>query len=249
MTRGNGAGRSTSLVAHAIGTLLGLVLLLSATLAAQMTDTPSESVIRVANTDGAVLNLRSDPTSSASVVSELVEGDLLIVTGPARTADDARWLPVKGPGGASGWVAAQYTALVSAPAPPTVAVATVAPSPEPIVAEAPRAESASIVSVPAERGPPVDIESKLKYPEARTREQEITIWVTRNGTPVPGAIVYIKAEDGDDEVDRVLEPTDADGRTRRVFSVKKDKGTVYLTISAVAPDGGEGNTATSFFRR
>ena len=66
---------------------------------------------------------------------------------------------------------------------------------------------------------------------------------------MPGAIVSMRAEDGDDEIDRVLDPTDDEGRTRRVFSVKKDKGTVYLTISAVAPDGGEGGASTSFFRR
>jgi hypothetical protein len=95
----------------------------------------------------------------------------------------------------------------------------------------------------------VQIETKLKYPEAKGRHQEITIWVTRDGVPISGAIVTIFTEDDEDEPMRVLEPTNADGRTRREFAIGKVKGSIELVVSAVAPDGGSGRTTASYFRR
>jgi len=239
-----------SIVVLARGGAAAAVLLIAAVavavtlVAAQALDPPPGSVVRVANTDGSALNLRAGPSTGDEVVAQLSEGDLLTVTAAGRTIADTRWLPIRAGDGPSGWVSSQFTAVVSTPVPPTPA-----PSPVALAAEPPR-ES---VTVPPTATPvpalPVEIEARLKYPEARQREQEVTIWVTRNGAPVPGAIVYIKSDSGDDEVDRILEPTDEEGRTRRVFSVKKDKGTVYLTITAIAPDGGEGSMTTSYFRR
>jgi Bacterial SH3 domain len=220
------------------------MLMFAATLVeAQTSDPPPDSVVRVANTDGSSLNLRAGPSADETVVARLAEGDVLTVTGPSKAVGNTRWLPVRATGGKSGWVSAQYTALVSAPTP--------TPSPSPMAAtlEAPRAETQPMQSVAVVPALPLDVDARLKYPEARTREQELIVYVTRGGAPVPGAIVTVRSDDGDDEIDRTLDPTDEEGRARRVFSVRREKGTVYLSIKAVAPDGGEGTTGTSFFRR
>jgi hypothetical protein len=110
-------------------------------------------------------------------------------------------------------------------------------------------QDATTVSAALPPGRPLEIETKLKYPEAKGRHQEITIWVTRDGVPIPGAIVTIFTEDDKDEPMRVLEPTNLDGRTRREFAIGREKGAIELVVSAVAPDGGEGRTIASYFRR
>jgi uncharacterized protein YraI len=220
-----------------------LVALVANLVGAQALDPPPGSVLRVANTDGSTLNLWAGPSTDEAVAAELSEGDLLTVTGAGRTAGDVRWLPVRTAGGQAGWVSAQYAAVVSTPTPPTPT-----PMSSPVVladtAQEPVAVAPTATPVPS----PLEVEARLKYPDSRQREQEVTIWVTRGGAPVSGAIVYMTLDSGDDEINRVLDPTDEEGRTRRVFSSKKDKGTINLTISAVAPDGGEGKTTASYFR-
>jgi hypothetical protein len=99
-------------------------------------------------------------------------------------------------------------------------------------------------------GRPLEIEAKVKFPEAKSRYQEVTIWVTRAGVPISGALVTISIADDEDEPLRVLEPTNEDGRTRREFSIgKEEKGSIEVIVSAVAPDGGEGRTSITYFRR
>lgn len=94
------------------------------------------------------------------------------------------------------------------------------------------------------------IEARLKYPETRTRVQELTVWVSRDGVPVPNAVVTVIVEDEPDEPIRVLDPTNANGRTIREFTIGHDKkGTIGLTIQAIAPDGSTGRTSTTYFRR
>ena len=135
-----------------------------------------------------------------------------------------------------------------APPPPPIAEApppTPPPSPAPLTSSVQTATEAT----PQALGRPLEVETKLKYPEARGRHQEITIWVTRDGVPVPGATVTIFTEDDEDEPLRVLEPTNADGRTRREFAIGKEKGSIELLVSAIAPDGGKGRTVASYFRR
>jgi hypothetical protein len=48
---------------------------------------------------------------------------------------------------------------------------------------------------------------------------------------------------------KTLEPTDDEGRTFRDFTLGRNKGTVSMVISAVAPDGGKGQTEASYFVR
>ena len=159
------------------------------------------------------------------------------------------------------------TAILAPPAlPPTATVPPAAPPPAPttanaqpaLAAEAPSQAARSSAApapgfaaqeTPAPPGRPLDVEAKVKFPEAKGRHQEVTIWVTRAGVPVSGALVTISIEDDEDEPLRVLEPTNEEGRTRREFSIGKEKGSIEVIVAALAPDGGEGRTSVTYFRR
>jgi hypothetical protein len=151
----------------------------------------------------------------------------------------------------------QAPAVADAPPAPAIASSPVtmeasAPAPPPASASASASTSttvATIGSVPRSPGRPLEIETRLKYPEAKTRHQEITVLVTRDGMPVPGVLVTIFTGDDEDEPTRVLKPTNVDGRTRREFSIGREKGSIELIVSAVAPDGGVGMTTAKYFRR
>jgi uncharacterized protein YraI len=201
--------------------------------------------VRVANTDGQSLNLRAGPSTDQPIVTKVASGETLTVTGPASVLGSTRWLPVRTAGGQSGWVSASYVIVVGTPT----------PTPTRVVEGAPTLTLASASPTPSERrdgekGRPVEVEAKLKFPEVKGREQEITVWVTRNGAPVPGALVTLETSDGDDEEHfRQLDPTNNEGWTRREFDVRHEKGTVELQVEAVAPDGGEGRAVVTYFRR
>lgn len=159
------------------------------------------------------------------------------------------------------------TAILAPPvAPPTATVPPAATPPAPTTtssqpssaAEAPSQAARSPAApssdfgeqeTPRVVGRPLEVEAKVKFPEAKGRHQEVTIWVTRAGVPISGALVTISIEDDEDEPLRVLEPTNEDGRTRREFSIGKEKGSIELIVAAVAPDGGEGRTSVTYFRR
>ena len=144
--------------------------------------------------------------------------------------------------------------VVEATAPPPQAQLAPPPPPPvaPVAMEATARDSSAretTAQASSQSGRPLEVETKLKYPEARGRHQEITIWVTRDGVPVQGATVTIFTEDDEDEPLRVLEPTNVDGRTRREFAIGKEKGSIELVVSAVAPDGGKGRAVATYFRR
>jgi uncharacterized protein YraI len=231
--------------------VLTAVLVLTPPLALAQLDGPAVgSVVRVANTDGQRLNVRAGPAADQPVVARVPAGETLTVTGLAQTAGMTLWVPVRTVTGQNGWVSAAYVVvLVSGP---------VVGTPPADVTPASGAESAR--ESPSERvnmsqrdnqqGAAVEVEAKLKFPEVKGREQEITVWVTRDGRPVIGAIVTLESSDGDEgERFRQLDPTDEEGRARRSFDVRHEKGTVELQVEAVAPDGGEGRTIVSYFKR
>jgi uncharacterized protein YraI len=214
---------------------------------AQRDGPPVGSVVMVANTDGQRLNLRAGPAADQPIVTRLPAGEVLTVTAAGRTVGATLWVPVKTGAGQTGWVSAEYVVLLSAPAPPTVAEVS-PPAPAGSVAEV--TEAASLSQRSQEKGGALEVEAKLKFPEVKGRDQEITVWVTRDGAPVPGATVTLESSDGDEgERFRQLDPTNDEGRTRRVFDVRQEKGTVEIQVEAVAPDGGEGRTIVSYFRR
>ncbi|MCC6174298.1 MAG: SH3 domain-containing protein [Chloroflexi bacterium] len=218
---------------------------------AQSVDPPIGSTVRVANTDGAGLNLRTGPGTSQAVVTRVDEGSTLQVTGASRQVEGVRWLEVKAAGGEKGWVSSEYVAVVSTPTPRPTAT----PKPQP--SEETASTDSSIVSVPtpepaATPGPPVELEVKIKYPETSGRDQEVTVYATRHGQPVPGVVVMMTTDDGEDRDEplvRELDPTNEEGRTRRSFTIRDESGTVTLHFEAVAPDGGKGRAEATYFRR
>jgi Bacterial SH3 domain len=85
--------------------------------AAQANQQGSGTRVRVANTDGQRLRLRAEPSTSARIVTHFQPGTVLEVIGPDRQAEGRTWKNVRGPGNATGWVAGDYTAAVTASAP------------------------------------------------------------------------------------------------------------------------------------
>jgi hypothetical protein len=147
-------------------------------------------------------------------------------------------------------VAAEFVVLVSSPVPAPPAVAGTTPPTTTAGSETGPTERTNLRQREEAKGRAVDVEAKLKFPEVNGREQEITVWVTRDGAPVVGAIVTLESSDGDEgERFRQLDPTNEEGRTRRSFDVRHEKGTVELQVEAVAPDGGEGRVIVSYFKR
>jgi hypothetical protein len=239
---------------------------------------PADALLVIPGADGQPVSLRSGPALDQPVVSSLTAYEVVTPFGPAHQNGVTRWLPVKTAANQIGWVEEPYLALVGtvplaaspvvaeAP-PPAPALADVSPLPPPVASpapveaslpppappSAPASESTSattVAAVPMQPVRPLEIETKLKFPEAKDRYQEITIWVTRDGVPVPDAVVTLFIEDDEDEPTRVLEPTNVDGRTRREFSIgKEEKGSIEVVVSALAPDGGAGYTTTAYFRR
>ncbi|MFN8635664.1 MAG: SH3 domain-containing protein [Chloroflexota bacterium] len=240
----------------AVGLVVAAILAIAQSpLVGAQGETPSVgTVVKVANTDGEPLNLRAGASASQLVVARLPVGEELTVIGPPQTEGTTRWIPVRTSSGVMGWVAAPYLALVSTPTAlpspsPELALAlteTPPPTDTPTPMVVPLAQATSDPSKPR----PVDVEVKMKYPEVRGRDQEITVWVTRDGQPIAGAVVTVVSKSGeDDEPLRELDPTDDEGKTRRAFDIRKEKGAVELDIEAVAPDGGQGKTTASYFRR
>ena len=266
-------------LSHAGMAAAGLGLLVSAAMVsesvpvqAQDDATPPDGLLVMPGPDGGPVSLHSGPAPDQPVVASLVPYEVVAPLGPAHQDGVTRWLPVKTATNQVGWVPEQYVAAVGAVPPPPSAdplVADVslappaladvppppaAPSPMPPEPSVPAPASASasastVAAVPMQPVRPLEIETKLKYPEAKGRHQEITIWVTRDGVPVPGAVVTIFTEADEDEPMRVLEPTNEAGRTRREFAIGKEKGSIELVVSAVAPDGGAGRTTATYFRR
>ena len=234
---------------------LGLPLAIVGPGGAQTADPPVGSRLRVANTEGQGLNLRAGPGSSEAVLTRLDEGAEVEVVGAARAVGGGRWTEVREAGGRRGWISLEYAAVVSTPAPTATPTPRATATPEPDGDE----QTAMLAPTPtgtveptATPGPPVDVEAKVKFPETSGRDQEITVWVTRGNTPVPGAVVTATSDDGDDDDDpleRVFDPTDEEGKARRSFSIRREKGSVTVILKAVAPDGGTGETTVTYFRR
>jgi hypothetical protein len=211
------------------------------------------TVIRVATTDGQPLDMRAGPALGHPLVTRLAPDERVTVIAEPQSDGVTRWVPVRTSNGLLGWVPDQYIAPVvtigaePVPSPgPELAVAAAA-SPEPTTAAG---QPVVAVATAPEVGRPVEVEVKVKYPEAKSRHQEITVWVTRAGQPVQDATVTVFIEDDDDEPLRVLKPTDIEGRTWRELSIPRaTKGSVQMVISAVAPDGGKGQIEASYFVR
>jgi hypothetical protein len=230
----------------ALGVLLPLALVAQG--AAQASDSPVGSRLKVANTDGQRLNLRAGPSTTEPILARLPEGAELEVVGAARAAGGARWVEVRATGGERGWVALDFVAVVSTPAPARTPTPT--PAPEARATATPTPQPTPSPEPTPTPGAPIEVEAKVKYPETDGRTQTITVWATRGGKPVPGVTVTAVSDDGeDDALLREFDPTDADGKTSKSFSIRREKGTVRVAITATAPDGGKGAAIVEYFRR
>lgn len=239
--------RRALLAGGVIGAVPVVLALAGSFTAAQTLEPPVGATVRVANTDGTELNLRAGPSTNEPIVTRLAEGTQLTVTGPARTAGDVRWLPVHDAGAYVGWVDVQYVVVVSVPAPSPTPTATLLPTPTEVAyVESPNPVA---LATPTPMPGALEVEARIKYPETSGRDQEIIVWVMRAGSPVQGAIVTVTTDDGEPPFDRPVAPTDETGRTSHAFDIRHQKGTVSLLVKATAPDGSEGQAATSFFRR
>lgn len=208
------------------------------------------AVIRVVTADGEPLDMRAGPALGHPLVTRLAPNETVTVIAEPQSDGVTRWIPVRTANGLLGWIPDQYVAPVLTAAAETVS----SPAPDLAVAASPEPAAAGqppvAVTATPEPGRPVEVEVKVKYPEAKDRRQELTVWVTRAGQPVQDATVTVFIEDDDDEPLRVLKPTDIEGRTWRALSIPRDaKGSVQVVVSAVAPDGGTGQTEVSYFVR
>ena len=69
---------------------------------------------RVARAGADLLNLRAEPSRSATVKERLADGTLLQPLGLAREAETLVWVQVRAPGGNEGWAAASFLDIAAA---------------------------------------------------------------------------------------------------------------------------------------
>jgi hypothetical protein len=178
--------------------------------------------VRVINADGGSVNMRAEPSTSASVVTQVAEGTTLDVIGPNREAEGRTWRNVKTPDNKEGWIASTLLETIAAPptAPPSPSpgpVRTATPSPEtdapsdPQVGATPTTEpsvapsaspSASASATPEASGGVntfrgsgngLEIEGIIRDLNLQAGKQQIKVRVTRNGGGVQGAFVDVMA--------------------------------------------------------
>jgi hypothetical protein len=73
--------------------------------------TPSEGssrFVRVGNTDGDPVRVRSEPSRSGSVIASVTEGTRLVALGGTQRGGDLQWQRVRIPNGSEGWIAADF---------------------------------------------------------------------------------------------------------------------------------------------
>ena len=255
-------GRARTMRGRAlISSLPGVVLLVLAMLVpgsglvrAQSDPPAIGSTARVSTADGKPLDLRAGPSLDQPIVAQLMPDEAVTVIAAPQMTGPTRWVPIKRADGVLGWVVGQYLVVsvvaepVASLAPDVVQAEIPAPllSPEPMTAAVPSTGPAA-----QQVGPtgPLEIEVKIKYPEAKGRHQEVTIWVTRNGAPVQDATVTMTIPDDEDQEVKILDPTNEEGRTYRDFTLGRNKGSVNMLFTAEAPDGGKGQTEASYFVR
>lgn len=79
--------------------------------AAQASPSPAAGPrLRVVNTENQGVRFRQRPSTQGQVLRSLPEGTILEVVGPDTNADGVAWRNVREPGGAVGWVAAEFVA-------------------------------------------------------------------------------------------------------------------------------------------
>ncbi|MCC6179419.1 MAG: SH3 domain-containing protein [Chloroflexi bacterium] len=116
--------------------------------------TTSERV-RVVNAEGGNVNVRSEPSTSAAVLTQVTEGTLLEIAGPDRQAEGRTWRNVRTSGGQSGWIASTLVETVATPAPSPTRPSASTPSPsDPRTSAPPSAGSSEGTAAPEDGSTP-----------------------------------------------------------------------------------------------
>jgi hypothetical protein len=201
----------------------------------------SATNLRVANTGGANLHLRSAPATSAAEVALLPPGTVLEVIGQDREAEGRTWKNVRAAAYGSGWVAADYTAAASAatqpspPAPPAGATATPTQRATPQPTDADGADRAAL-----------DVDVVPRFAELVDGPQTLDIRVTRRGRPIADAVVEIDTVPPTSAEPLAASPTDANGAATVSWVPDAPPGVVAVGVVVIAPDGATGADTASF---
>jgi hypothetical protein len=220
--------------------------------------------LRVANTGGTGVRLRTGPSRTARIAGVLPEGTTLEVVGPDAQGDGLTWKNVRAPGDGRGYVAADYTAPVSGSASsgaPTTATTTNTSSPTTAASSQTRTNTAAsapastTASAPASTSPSVPASSTsadalkvdvgVKSNDLKAgEEQTVSVTVTKNGQPVSGAQVTVKTSPTGETP--AAPATDGSGKTSVTWKPTGAGGFIGVGVSVLTSDGNAGVGGASF---
>jgi len=225
--------------------------------------------VKVVGADGGSVNMRAEPSTSATVVTQVAEGTTLDIVGQNRDAEDRTWRNVRS-GSDTGWIVATFLETVTPPAP------TAAPSPPPAAPAAedvPEGEEPSAEGElpPQESGPaptptptaaPVandttfrgsgnglNIEASVREKNLQGGKQLVKVRVTRNGGGVAGAFVDVTAR-LDARRYRAIKAdrTNNDGWTEVEWEMEGPPGNYEVQVDVRQTETGPATTAKGSFR-
>jgi hypothetical protein len=203
--------------------------------------------IRVANTGGTGVRLRTQPSRTSQVASVLPEGTVLEIVGPDAQGDGLTWKNVRAPGDGRGYVAADYTAAVAGSPPAPAAASQPAPA-QPAASASPSTTANSSATTPqsAVQSDALKVDVSVKSNEMKAGgEQTVTITITKNGQPVPNAQVTVKTSPTGDTPNAPA--TDASGKSTVTWKPTGSGGSfVGVGVSVLASDGSAGVGGASF---
>lgn len=228
--------------------------------------------VKVVNADGGSVNMRSDPSTGAAVVTQVAEGTILDVVGPNTDADGRTWRNVKTPDNQTGWIASTFLETVSSPSPPPP------PPPPPAASPSPAAPRAA-TPVPTETTDPaatpdaspspspspggdasgantfrgsgngLAIEGQIRDLNLSGGKQLVKVRVTRNGGPVQAAFVDVTARlDAKRYRSIKADTTDENGWTEAEWDMEGPAGTYEVQVDVKTAVDGPVTTAKASFK-
>lgn len=208
--------------------------------------------VRVANTGGTGVRLRTGPSRTAQIATVLPEGTVLEIVGEDRQGDGLNWKNVRAPGDGRGYVAADYVTPVAGAANTTTTTTTNTSSTttRPSTAAAPGATAPGASTSAA--APPstatsdaLKVDVGVKSAEVKAGgEQTIDITVTKGGQPVSGAQVTVKTSPTGETPTATA--TDASGKTSVTWKPTGAGGFIGVGVSVLGADGSAGVGGASF---
>ena len=218
--------------------------------ASNPTNTSGAQRVRVANTGGTGVRMRTEPSLKAPIASKLADGTILEIVGENKTADGLTWRNVRAPGDGRGWVAADYLVAVSGGSGSTTTTTQSSSAPP---ASTPQTQaqsqpatgtSSNATSGAATNANFLKVEVSVKQAKVKGEEQTVSIVVTKDGQPVSGATVTVKTSPTGETPE--APPTDGSGKTSVSWKPTGTPGFIGVGVSALAPDGSAGVGGASF---